>query len=287
VPRRLRKSGLVHTITGHHEQDWRALAAFRGRALAPVAEAAARSADHVLGFFLALRDELGFYVGCLNLVDALAGLGVPTCLPRLHPAGEQVLTARDLAEPCLALGTRGPVVGGDLDASGSGLVLVTGRNRGGKSTFLRALGLAQLMAQCGMVVAARDFAVSVATGVCTHFTRAEDRAMSSGKLNEELARMSRVVDLVTPGALVLCNESFAATDEREAAAIAAEVLRALSELGIRVVFVTHLHDLARTVHSGAIPALSLTATDGFRIVPGPPSPTAHAGDLHARIFGDR
>jgi DNA mismatch repair ATPase MutS len=69
-------------------------------------------------------------------------------------------------------------------------------------------------------------------------------AMDKGKLDEELDRMSIIIDQVSPGALLLANESFASTNEREGSEIARQVIRALTEDGIRIVFVTHQYDLA-------------------------------------------
>ena len=65
--------------------------------------------------------------------------------------------------------------------------MITGANQGGKSTFLRSVGLAQLMMQCGMFVAAESLRASVGQRLFTHYKREEDAAMESGKLDEELA----------------------------------------------------------------------------------------------------
>lgn len=290
--RRFRKSGLAFAVPADNEETWRALPAFRDLIVEEVAQAAAASADHVRDFLLALRSELGFYVGCLNLAESLAGLSLPVCVPRAHAATGPAPSARGLYDPCLAL-LRGGAVGSDLDAGAATLIMVTGTNRGGKTTFLRGVGTAQLMMQCGMFVAADRYAAPVANGILTHFRREEDRSMTSGKLDEELARMSAVVDRLRPGALLLCNESFASTEERAGSDIAAEIIGALTGLGVRVVFVTHLYDLAQRMHAEAGHDRLFLTTERdaggaptFRIVPGTPSPTAHARDLYLRVFGD-
>ena len=92
-------------------------------------------------------------------------------------------------------------------------MMVTGANGGGKSTFLRSVGLAQLMMQCGMFVAAESLQADVSDGVFTHFRREEDAGMEKGKLGEELSRMSEIVNDISPGCLLLCNESVASTNE--------------------------------------------------------------------------
>ncbi|GAB3674430.1 DNA mismatch repair protein MutS [Actinocorallia lasiicapitis] len=287
VSRSLRR-GQAHVISGAYEDEWRALAMFRGRALETVADAASDCADRVRDYFAALRDEVGFYLGCVNLAEALTGLSLPVCRPVLRPRGSGVLRAEGLYEPVLALGLGGGVTGNDLAADGVPLVMVTGVNRGGKSTFLRSVGLAQLMAGCGMFVAARGFDAAAVAGVFTHFKRAEDRSMSSGKLDEELARMSAIADRLVPGSLLLCNESFVATTEREGSAISAEILQAVTDAGVRVVFVTHLYELADRLRTDRpVRAVFLTADPGrpFRLVPGEPSATARAMALYERVLG--
>ena len=145
------------------------------------------------------------------------------------------------------------------------LVIVTGANRGGKSTFLRSLGLAALMMRCGLFVAARSFASEVPERVFTHWRREEDASLRSGKFDEELARMSAIADALVPNALVLFNESFAATNEREGSEVARQIVAALLARGIRVAFVTHQYALARAFRDrGGRATLFLPARRGVR-----------------------
>ena len=170
--------------------------------------------------------------------------------------------------------------------------MITGANEGGKSTFLRSVGLAQLMMQAGMFVAAESFTASVSTGIFTHFKREEDATMEKGKLDEELDRMSTITGQITAGCLLLCNESFASTNEREGSEIARQVIRALTEAGIRIIFVTHLYDLAERLYAGHDPAMLFLRAerrpDGqrtFRLPPGEPLPTSYGQDLYQSVFG--
>jgi DNA mismatch repair ATPase MutS len=256
-----------------------------------VANALGQSADHVDGFFHMLRGELAFYIGCLNLHDRLAALGEGTCFPRPLAVGERRLRFRGLYDPCLALQMGRHVAGNTVDADGKRLVIVTGANQGGKSVFLRSLGVAQLMMQCGMFVAAESFEGELSTGLVTHYKREEDATLKSGKLDEELGRMSAIVDHLAPNAMLLFNESFAATNEREGSEIARQVVSALVEKDMKVFFVTHLHAFSRGFFErGADGALFLSAerlSDGtrtFKLVEGEPLATSHAQDLYERIF---
>jgi DNA mismatch repair ATPase MutS len=139
-------------------------------------------------------------------------------------------------------------------------------------------------------VAAEAFRANVCHALFTHYKREEDATMKSGKLDEELSRMSVLADGVTPGSMVLFNESFSATNEREGAEIATAIVRALLEAGIKVCFVTHSFELAYGFAVGERNALFLRAereADGrrtFRLVEGAPLPTSYGEDLYRRIF---
>jgi DNA mismatch repair ATPase MutS len=260
--------------------------------LALVAAALAQSTDHIAGFLRAVRAELGFYIGCLNLAEAIGERGARCCFPEPVADGAPALTARALYDLALRMTSGDPVVANDLDADGAQLVVVTGANRGGKSTFLRSLGQAQLMMQAGMFVAADVFRADVRAGPFTHFKREEDASMRSGKLDEELGRMSQLVDELVPDGLVLLNESFASTNEREGSEIARQIVRALLDAGVKVGYVTHMYDLAASFVDGHGPArVFLRAEreeDGrrtFRVRPGDPEPTSYGEDVYRRVFG--
>jgi hypothetical protein len=288
-----RSSSYSFTIPARDENGAKALEQIRGRGINHVANAVAQAADHVKSFFGMLRVELAFYLGCLNLLALLAEKGGPSCFPTPLAPDRQELSARGLYDVCLTFHLQGRVVGNDLDAEDKSLVVITGANQGGKSVFLRSVGLAQLMMQAGMFVGAESFAADVASGVFTHYKREEEDAMEGGKLDEELARMSEIADAIRPRGLLLCNESFASTNEREGSEIARQVVGALVEKGIKVVFVTHMFDLAESFRRQASDnMLFLKAerkADGrrtFRMVEGAPLPTSHGEDSYRRIFGD-
>jgi len=279
------------SIPPRDEAGAQALSNMTSRAINLVANAAAQSADHVISYFSMLRAELGFYVSCLNLHDRLTAAGHPVAFPGSSAAEPWELRCEDLRDASLALRT-GRVVGNDVDADGKSLVIITGANSGGKSTFLRSVGQAQLMMQCGMFVTARSLRSSVCRQVFTHFIREEDPAMVSGRLDEELTRMSVIADRIGPRCLILFNESFAATNEREGSEIGRQVVRALLEAGIRVFFVTHQFDFADSFHrQRAQETLFLRAPrqpDGqrtYRLTVAEPLPTSYGEDIYHRIGG--
>ena len=278
-----------------HERDEagaRILSELRDRGVGPVANATAQSADHIVGFFRMLRTELAFYIGAMNLHQKLAARGAAVCFPAPSPCGERRQRAQGLYDLSLALTGDREIVGNDLDADGKDLFIVTGANQGGKSTWLRAVGLAQLMMQCGLFAPARSYSANLCSGLFVHHRREEDAEMRAGKFEEELQRLCAIVDRLEPDGMVLFNESLQSTNEREGSQIGREIVEALIDSRIKVFFVTHLYDLAGRLYEKKLGnAVFLRAErreDGvrtFRILPGAPLSTSYGKDVFAEVFG--
>jgi len=258
----------------------------QNRGFSLISDALYQSAEHVVGFLKALRAELAFYIGCLNLADQLARIGEAIAFPEATEVPRR-FRCRNLRDICLALTMGHKIVGNDVDADGKPLVIITGAIRGGKSTFLRSVGLAQMMLQCGMFVTADAYASSLRSGLFTHYKRAEDRNMRSGKFDEELVRMSAIADRIRRGSMVLFNESFAATNEREGSEIARQIVSALMENEVAVFFVSHMYELARSFLASD-QVLFLRAdreedgTRNFRLREAMPLPRSFGVDLYQR-----
>ncbi len=247
----------------------------------------------MMRFFEALQFEAGFYSGGVHLYLTLCEMGFPVSFPHPQAMGEKQLSFTSLYDLSLALNEKRKPVGNDLSAAGRKLIVITGANQGGKSTFLRSIGLAQLMMQCGLFVAANSFRSGLCDQIFTHFVREEDIRMDSGKLDEELVRMERIIDHITPCSLLLMNESFASTTEREGSKIAHDIITAFTDAGVRVLFVTHLFEYAWTAYlEQSESALFLRAgrnedaSRSFIISEGEPMRTSFGEDLFNSIIMD-
>jgi len=148
------------------------------------------------------------------------------------------------------------------------------------------------MMQSGMFVAAESFAANLCAGLFTHYKREEDAAMKSGKFDEELGRMSDIVSVIVPNSMMLFNESFASTNEREGSEIARQIVCALMERHMKVFFVTHLYEFAHGFFDNnredGVFLRAERRADGtrtFKLIEGEPLETSFGEDLYAKIFG--
>lgn len=268
-----------------------ALSELKDRVINQVANAVAQSAEQIDGFIKQIQIELAFYIGCINLRNKLIEFEEPISFPKPRAACEIHHVFTELYDINLALTLKDKVVSNDFNLSDKTLILITGANQGGKSTFLRSIGLAQVMMQCGMFVPAQHYEANICNKTFTHFKREEDSGMKSGKFVEELKRMSFIIDRLKPNSLVLLNESFASTNEREGSEIAKQIIKALNEKNVKIFFVSHMYSLANffyeSHYKNALFLLAKRNEDGtrpFKLQEGEPMRTSFGKDLYYSLF---
>lgn len=190
-----------------------------------------------------MKRQAVFLAGCARLYQRGIESGFYFCVPeRGHTE------ARDLYELSLALQSLEiPVPNTVTLTSGQGIV-VTGANQGGKSTFLRSLGIAQVLCQAGMFVPAGKYPLHAYQDIFTHFTRREDATMNMGKFEEELKRMEEILYYAGENTLLLLNESFATTTEVTAYQIAMDLFHTCLEHHVTVWMVTHITKFAKELY---------------------------------------
>lgn len=281
------------TIAPRDDNGSRALSDLQDKGIILIANAMAQATAHLLSFFNSLRVEIGFYIACLNLSDNFSAKNTQVSLPEPIPKGERHFSFDNLYDACLILTSDKEIVSNSLKTDEKNTFIITGANQGGKSTFLRSVGLAQLMMQTGMFVTAGYYSSDISGSIFTHYKREEDSSMTSGKLDEELKRMSDIILHLKHDDLVLFNESFSATNSREGAEIIQSVVAALSESGVKVIFVTHTSEFAceyfNENHPNAVFLTAQREDNGvrtYKIHPGEPLETSYGEDLFDEIFTD-
>lgn len=215
----------------------------KSAALASVIRRFVGFAEDTTNYFQQLAFQTSFYIGAVNLYHRVQRFSVPLSFPKV--CGRETLVFNELTELSLAILSHSKPVANTFKEKEKQVFVITGANQGGKSTFLRSVAVAQVMMQSGLFVAARSYESGLYKNVFTHFSRREDSAMNSGRLDEELSRMERIIDNISEDSILFLNESFATTTEKEGSMIANDITKALYENNIRVMMVTHLLTFAR------------------------------------------
>lgn len=244
-----------------------------------------------------LIPEFIFYIRFAAYIKGMQEKGFKFCRPTVAPAtspksymkAEGVYNFKLLSNFADTLGPAG-IVPNNLDFSPEQLVyILTGANRGGKTTITQAIGLLFVLAQAGLFVPGDSFCFNPVDSIYTHFPADEDKTMDLGRLGEECKRFKELFSQCTSSSLLLLNETYSTTSFEEGYYIAKDSVKALLTKGIRTIYNTHMHKLAfdipeinKTSNKNKACSLVVKSKDGqrsFKVEVAPPEGQSFAKDI--------
>lgn len=243
--------------------------------------------------FVSLMPEIIFYIRFAELTEKIMSKGYPLAKPVIEDKENRSCDIKGLYNIKLALREieESEIVKNDFHFDDSARIyILTGPNRGGKTTITQAVGLAFLLSQIGVYAPCDSISLSPCDNIFTHFPADENDTVDLGRLGEESKRLSEIFDSATEYSLLLLNESLATTNIEEGLYIAKDVVKAMRYLGVRCVFNTHMHDLARGLEEAnrstegkSVIESMITGVEGgkrsFKISIAPPQGLSYAKDI--------
>ena len=243
-----------------------------------------------------LVPEFIYYIRCAELIDSLMKKGCLFCKAQPTAGGDDPtdtsVEARGFYNLKLAMSmdNAGEIVPNDLFFDEKHTVyILTGANRGGKTTVTQAVGQLFVLAQGGLYVPAESFKYVPCDCIYTHFPADEDKTMDLGRLGEECVRFKEIFTRATNKSLMLLNETFSTTSFEEGYYIARDSVKALLSKGVRTIYNTHMHKLGEDAGelecdgSGAAAASLVMKTEegrrSFKVALAKPEGSSYAKDI--------
>jgi DNA mismatch repair protein MutS len=250
---------------------------------AELSDFSARTSSFCDQTILRFDREVQFYVAYIAHMRHFTGVGLAFCYPRVSPESKEtsVTSGYDLALAKMLVDKQMPIVTNDFHVKGTErIIIVSGPNQGGKTTFARMFGLLHHLAAIGCQVPGTDAELFLFDRMFTHFEKEEDVHNLRGKLHDDLYRLHHTLAEATSDSIIILNEVFNSTSLKDAIFLSTQILTriiALDALCVCVTFIDELAALSKTsVSMGSTVKPGNVAERTFKIVRRPPDGLAYA-----------
>ena len=201
-----------------------------------------------------LAKQIDFFIGAKDLAQRARQMGLPFCRPNIVTKEQRKFCCAAMHDPVLTnrlLSERVrnnnivPIYTNPCNMDDKArLLILSGTNNGGKTTYLRAVGINQILAQAGLFVYAESAEISLCDRIFFLSPKEEKAGVDTSRFTEECKDLRRTINSATENSLVLMNESLSSTNPYDSLLLGEEALRIFADIGCRLVFTTHITELA-------------------------------------------
>ena len=191
-------------------------------------------------FILGYYDDIRFISCAYRYIAGMKACGLPLCFP----AFSEEYNLQGIYNPNFAGNMKSnDIVKNDFCFDKHGKIyILTGANSGGKTAFLRSVGISQVLFQLGLPIPAKSAEMDVFESIFSHFS-SKIKDVCGGRFENECKALMGFYNDITEVTLLLFDEMFSTTSSFEGTILAVHMLEKLAKCGCKCIYTTHMHEL--------------------------------------------
>lgn len=196
---------------------------------------------------LQFEQEIQFYLAYRKYMNRFLDSELSFCFPTLSTNDKQVFCedSFDMALASKLFSEGKKVVTNGFSLSGKErIIIVTGPNQGGKTTFARMYGQLHYFASLGLPVAGKIAKLFLPDRIYTHFENKEKQVTLNGKLQDDIIRIHDILNRATSNSIIVINELFSSTTLEDAVNVAEKIIDTITQRDILCIYITFLEELS-------------------------------------------
>jgi DNA mismatch repair ATPase MutS len=227
--------------------------------------------------------EIQFFIAYIDFMNEIMKKGLSFCYPSVTNTDKEVFAMQtfDIALAGKNLYFQDEIVVNDFFLKGKErIIIVSGPNQGGKTTFARMFGQLHFLASLGCPVPGTKAGLFLPDRIFTHFEKEEDIRSLRGKLQDDLIRIHEILEQATTESIIILNEIFTSTTLEDAIFLSKEIMQKIIRLDALCVCVSFIDELS-TIGEQTVSMVSTIVPDNpvirtFKILRKPADGLAHA-----------